>query len=206
MVLTSSAIEGRRHFQILSFQTNCLTSFSIALREDPLPQSLGVAGKEYFNNFVVNPPFRDHFHRKTGKQLPSLDVSSGIDFMIIGWKEITSELVLLTWCQKRAIAVLTLLTPLHRAAPDSFLSFDSFANGRLKYGRGSSLRILEQPQEFSECILHLRLTIFQMQSGAKVFIGTFRWSVGLMSMLNSKHLEYCMKLGAHLNLISGYYI
>ena len=115
MVLTSSAIEGRRHFQILSFQTNCLTSVSIALREDPLPQSLGVAGKEYFNNFVVNPPFRDHFHRKTGKQLPSLDVSSDIDYIIIGWKEITSELVLLTWCQKRAIVVMTLLTPLHLA-------------------------------------------------------------------------------------------
>ena len=151
MVLTSSAIEGRRHFQILSFQKNCLTSVSIALREDPLPQSLGVAGKEYVNNFVVNPPFRDHFHRKTG-------------------------------------------------------SLDSFANGRLKYGRGSSLRILEQPQEFSECILHLLLTIFQMQSGAKVFIGTFRWSLGLMSMMNRIHLEYCMKLGVHLNLISGHYI
>ena len=120
MVLTSSAIEGRRHFQILSFQTNCLTSVSIALREDPLPQSLGVAGKEYFNNFVVNPPFRDHFHRKTGKQLPSLDVSSDIDYIIIGWNEITSELVLLKWCQKRAIAVLTLLTPLHLAASDYF--------------------------------------------------------------------------------------
>ena len=170
MVLTSSAIGGRLHFQILSLQTNCVISISIALREDPIRGSctatvIRCCGKRIFLQLCGPSPFQRPFLQEN-REAVAFPWCFIWYWLIIGWREITSELVLLTWCQKRAIVVMTLLTPLHLAAPDSFPSFDSFANGWLKYGSGSSLRILEQTQELNECIL--RLTIFQIQSGVKV--------------------------------------